>query len=84
MFRRAEENGFLLMEAMRSIHDPGYEIIRKNVGKLGTILASCPEMVAELICSKITADDLPVLSKGRKRACISAWRLSREICTSVI
>ena len=68
MFRRAEENGFLLMEAMRSIHDSGYEIIRKNVGKLGTILASCPEMVAELICSKITADDLPCVIEGEKES----------------
>ena len=139
MFQCAEENGVLLMEAMRSVHAPGYEEIRKTLGKLGkirrarfsfcqyssrydafregkrqnifdlscsagalmdigiyciealiglfgepdsvsaaavklrggidgagTILASYPEMVAELIYSKITADDLPCVIEGEK------------------
>ena len=37
MFEAAEKNNVLLMEAMRPVHDPGYEVIRKNISKLGQI-----------------------------------------------
>ena len=37
MFRCAEENGVLLLEAMRSIHDPGYETVRSQLHKIGTV-----------------------------------------------
>lgn len=139
MFRCAEKKDVLLLEAMRSLHDPGYELIRKNLKKLGTIrrarfsfcqyssrydsfragerqnifdpscsagalmdigiycvealiglfgkpekisasavrlrggidgagtiLAAYPEMVAEIIYSKITADVLPSVIEGEK------------------
>ena len=37
MFRAAEDNNVILMEAMRPIHDPGYALIKKNLKKLGRI-----------------------------------------------
>lgn len=37
MFETAEKNNVLLMEAMRPVHDPGYEVIRKALPKLGKI-----------------------------------------------
>lgn len=36
-FAAAHENGVVLMEAMRNIHDPGFATIRDMLGKLGTI-----------------------------------------------
>lgn len=37
MFRTAEENHVVLLEAMRSVFVPGMEIIKSNLSKLGTI-----------------------------------------------
>lgn len=37
MFETAEKNHVLLMEAMRPLHDPGYQVIQKNLHKLGQI-----------------------------------------------
>ena len=37
MFEAAEKNNVLLMEAMRPVHDPGYEVIKKALPKLGQI-----------------------------------------------
>lgn len=37
MFACAREHGVVLMEAMRSIHDPGFQKIRENLPKLGKI-----------------------------------------------
>lgn len=37
MFQAAEKNHVILMEAMRPVHDPGYEIIRNSLSKLGKI-----------------------------------------------
>lgn len=37
MFRSAGTNGVILLEAMRSIHDPGYHQLKENLCKLGEI-----------------------------------------------
>lgn len=41
MFEAAEKQHLLLMEAMRPVHDPGYEVIQKNLFKLGKIRRAC-------------------------------------------
>lgn len=37
MFNTAKEHGVILLEAMRSIYDPGIKVIKKNLYKLGCI-----------------------------------------------
>ncbi len=37
MFQTAVENGVILLEAMRSVFDPGMEVIKQNLDKLGVI-----------------------------------------------
>jgi predicted dehydrogenase len=37
MLKAAEENGVILLEAMRSVFDPGFKAIEDNINKLGTI-----------------------------------------------
>lgn len=37
MVETAKENGVLLMEAMRNIHNPGFDTVRENIDRLGTI-----------------------------------------------
>lgn len=37
MFQNAHDNGVILLEAMRSIHDPGFEMLKKNLHKIGEI-----------------------------------------------
>lgn len=37
MFQTARENGVVLLEAVRSLHDPGYQVILENLNKLGMI-----------------------------------------------
>lgn len=37
MLKVAEDNGVILLEAMRSVFDPGFKAIENNINKLGTI-----------------------------------------------
>lgn len=37
MFALAEKNHVILMEAVRSLHDPGFAVIKENLGRLGKI-----------------------------------------------
>lgn len=37
MLKAAEDNGVILLEAMRSVFDPGFKAIEKHMSKLGTI-----------------------------------------------
>ncbi|MEQ8155527.1 MAG: Gfo/Idh/MocA family oxidoreductase [Clostridiaceae bacterium] len=37
MLKAAEDNGVIVMEAMRSVFDPGFKAIEDNLNKLGTI-----------------------------------------------
>lgn len=37
MFEAAEQNGVILMEAMRSLHDPGFDALKEGISKIGKI-----------------------------------------------
>lgn len=40
VFEAARESGVRVMEAMRSIHDPGFRVIRETMPKIGTVRSS--------------------------------------------
>lgn len=37
MLKAANENGVVLLEAMRSVFDPGFKAVMNNIGKIGTV-----------------------------------------------
>lgn len=43
MFRVAKENGVVLLEAMRTLHDPAFQAIKNNLKKIGRIRKACLE-----------------------------------------